>query len=116
MQTLLNMHKSMAGSFNKKNQIDSNASATYDLTGTYLGNDKENHGKIIIFLFFQFCKIYIITYLQVDTYQLDIYIKRTFEVEWSRRAENSFSIMPMAYLPRHVTYVPKCYNLSIAVL
>ena len=52
MQTLLNMHKSMAGSFNKKNQIDSNASATYDLTGTYLGNDKENHGKIIIFLFF----------------------------------------------------------------
>ena len=49
----------MAGSFNKKNQIDSNASATYDLTGTYLGNEKEIHGKIIIFSFFQFCKIYI---------------------------------------------------------
>ena len=60
MQTLMNKHKSMAGSFNKKNQIDSNASATYDLTGTYLGNEKENHGKILIFLFFQFCKIYII--------------------------------------------------------
>ena len=59
MQTLLNMHKSMAGSFNKKNQIDSNASATYDLTGTYLGNEKEIHGKIIVFSFFQFCKIYI---------------------------------------------------------
>ena len=55
MQTLTNIHKSMAGSFNKKNQIDSNASATYDLTGTYLGNEKEIHGKIIIFLFFQFC-------------------------------------------------------------
>ena len=50
----------MAGSFNKKNQIDSNASATYDLTGTYLGNEKENNGKLIIFLFFRFCKIYII--------------------------------------------------------
>ena len=60
MQTLMNMHKSMAGSFNKKNQIDCNASATYDLTGTYLGNEKENHGKITIFSFFQFCKIYII--------------------------------------------------------
>ena len=60
MQTLLNMHKSMAGSFNKKNQIDSNASATYDLTGTYLGNEKEIHGKIIIFLFFPCVKIYII--------------------------------------------------------
>ena len=60
MQTLMNMHKSMAGRFNKKRQIDGNASATYDLTGTYLGNEKENHGKIIIFLFFQFCKIYII--------------------------------------------------------
>ena len=63
MQTLMNMHKSMAGSFNKKNQIDSNASATYDLTGTYLGNEKENHGKILIFLFFQFCKIYMICVL-----------------------------------------------------
>ena len=63
MQTLMNMHKSMAGSFNKKNQIDSNASATYDLTGTYLGNEKENHGKITIFSFFQFCKIYIINVL-----------------------------------------------------
>ena len=59
MQTLMNMHKSMAGSFNKKNQIDSNASATYDLTGTYLGNEKEIHGKIIVFSFSQFCKIYI---------------------------------------------------------
>ena len=49
MQTLMTMHKSMAGSFNKKNEIDSNASATYDLTGTYLGNEKEIHGKIIIF-------------------------------------------------------------------
>ena len=56
MQTLMNMHKSMAGSFNKKNQIDSNASATYDLTGTYLGNEKENHGKIIIFLFSSFVR------------------------------------------------------------
>ena len=64
MQTLMNMHKSMAGSFNKKNQIDSNASATYDLTGTYLGNEKEIHGKIIIFLFFQFCKIYINNFIQ----------------------------------------------------
>ena len=56
MQTLMNMHKSMAGSLNKKNQINSNASATYDLTGTYLGNEKENHGKIIIFLFSSFVR------------------------------------------------------------
>ena len=45
---VLNLHKSMIGGYHTTRKISSNAKATYDLTGTYLTNEKEDDGKFWI--------------------------------------------------------------------
>ena len=45
---VLNLHKSMIGGIHTTRQISSNAKATYDLTGTYLTNEKEHDGMFLI--------------------------------------------------------------------
>ena len=44
-KNVLKRHKSMTGGTGSNSQMISDATATYDLTGHYLSNEKEGQGK-----------------------------------------------------------------------